>query len=156
VPEGGSKPNEGNCIMADEITNSEDIIYVCDIAERIEELRELLGLDDDEPQPEQDGEQDEEQAREREDARTELAALESLMDDMRGYGGDVQIGGDWFPASLIRDNYFPQHAEELASNTTNVNAAEWPFNCIDWDKAAEQLQQDYSSVEFGGVTYWYR
>jgi hypothetical protein len=32
----------------------------------------------------------------------------------------------------------------------------WPRNCIDWKEAAEQLQQDYSCVEFDGTTYWYR
>ena len=32
----------------------------------------------------------------------------------------------------------------------------WPFNCIDWEKAAEELQQDYMSIDFDGVTYWMR
>lgn len=78
------------------------------------------------------------------------------MDDMRGYGGDVRIGGELFPVMLIRDDDFPTYAEELAADISNVKAAEWLFNCIDWRKAAEELQQDYSSVDFGGTTYWYR
>ena len=32
----------------------------------------------------------------------------------------------------------------------------WPYSCIDWEQAAEELQQDYMSVEFDGVTYWMR
>ena len=32
----------------------------------------------------------------------------------------------------------------------------WPNNCIDWEQAAQELQQDYTSVELGGTTYWVR
>lgn len=35
-------------------------------------------------------------------------------------------------------------------------ATEWPLRHIDWDAAAEELKQDYTSVEFDGVTYWIR
>lgn len=36
------------------------------------------------------------------------------------------------------------------------DANRWPFTCIDWDKAAQELQMDYTSVEFDGITYWVR
>lgn len=31
----------------------------------------------------------------------------------------------------------------------------WPYNCIDWEKAANELKQDYSTVDFEGETYYY-
>lgn len=147
--------------MAYEISNSEDIIDVRNVIERVEELRseiedetELLGDHPDEPST---------PARQTrldniEELRAELAPLESLLEDLAGYGGDHQWEGQWYPVSLIRDSYFEDHARELAEDIggSDIRNASWPFNCIDWQKAAEQLQQDYSSVEFGGVTYWYR
>lgn len=49
------------------------------------------------------------------------------------------------------------YAQELAEETGAVpdNAA-WPCTCIDWDKAARELQHDYGSVEIDGITYWTR
>ncbi|KVE35712.1 hypothetical protein [Burkholderia sp. BDU5] len=48
-------------------------------------------------------------------------------------------------------------ASELASDCDMIKRdATWPNNCIDWERAARELQVDYSSVEFDGVTYWYR
>jgi len=34
--------------------------------------------------------------------------------------------------------------------------APWPCGFIDWEGAAEALQQDYTAGEFDGVTYWAR
>lgn len=49
------------------------------------------------------------------------------------------------------------HAQELADDIGAIDRnATWPCNCIDWDEAAEQLQQDYTEVDFDGVTYWVR
>ena len=39
---------------------------------------------------------------------------------------------------------------------TAVDDAPWPQSYIDWDAAADALRIDYSSVEFEGVTFWYR
>lgn len=127
--------------MADEISNSEDIIDVRNVIERVEELREMR---DGDAEHFADGEE------------AELSALESLLGEMAGYGGDHQWEGQWYPVTLIRDDYFPTYAEELAADISNVKGAEWPFNCIDWQEAAEQLKVDYSCAEFDGVTYWYR
>lgn len=87
----------------------------------------------------------------------ELATLRKLIDETRGYGGDHQFEGDWYPGSLIRDSYFETYAEELAEDVGAISRdAQWPLGCIDWEKAARELQVDYSTVEYDGVTYWYR
>ena len=59
---------------------------------------------------------------------------------------------------LIADSYFTQYAEELAEDLgiTSSKFQDWPYNCIDWEKAASELQYDYSCVDFDGETYWYR
>lgn len=60
--------------------------------------------------------------------------------------------------AFIKDSYFEEFARDEAENIGAFNAREnsWPYSCIDWEKAAEELQTDYSSVEFDGLTYYYR
>jgi len=60
--------------------------------------------------------------------------------------------------TLIRDSYFEEYARELAEGVSDYNARSesWPFTCIDWEKAAEELKQDYTYAELGGYTYWFR
>lgn len=58
---------------------------------------------------------------------------------------------------LIRDSYFKEYAQEFAEEIGAIgrNMA-WPANCIDWNRAACELQMDYTSGDFDGVTYWAR
>jgi len=82
----------------------------------------------------------------------ELNALEALQAEAEGYAADWRHG-----EALIRDTHFEDYARELADDIGAVPAdATWPNNCIDWAEAARQLQQDYTSVDFAGVTYWIR
>lgn len=127
-----------------EISNMDDYIDVRDIIARVEQLEDGL-----EATEESDGTDNEE--------RVELATLVALLDRLRGNGGDEQWRGDWYPISMIRDSYFEDYAQELADDIGAINKdASWPNNCIDWERAARELQQDYSQVEFDGVEYWYR
>lgn len=87
-----------------------------------------------------------------EDEQAELAALKALAEEAEGYAADWAHG-----ETLIRDSYFKEYAQELAEDIGAINRnATWPNNCIDWDQAARELQMDYTSVEFDGVTYWIR
>jgi hypothetical protein len=82
----------------------------------------------------------------------ELKALLSLQEDAEKYSEDWKYG-----ATLIRDSYFTDYAQELAEDIGAIKSdATWPNNCIDWDQAARELQMDYTSVEFDGVAYWVR
>lgn len=59
--------------------------------------------------------------------------------------------------TFVKDSYFEEFAEDEADQLGLIeNVNQWPYNCIDWSKASDQLQIDYSSVEFDGETYWYR
>lgn len=58
---------------------------------------------------------------------------------------------------LIADSYFETYAREFAEDIGAISGDErWPATCIDWEKAASELQIDYSCVDFDGETYWYR
>lgn len=81
----------------------------------------------------------------------DFEALEALCAE----GEDVE---DWVHGvTLIRDSYFKEYAQQFAEDIGAINReASWPNSCIDWDEAASELQQDYTSIEFDGVTYWVR
>lgn len=82
----------------------------------------------------------------------ELEMLEALQDGASGCGVDWEYG-----VTLIRDSYFKDYARELADEMGVSSWKEsWPLNCIDWEEATDQLQQDYSTVSFDGVEYWVR
>lgn len=89
-----------------------------------------------------------------EDETAELAQLEELLDEMKGYGGDHQWEGAWYPVTLIRDSYFEDAMDELLEDIGDLPKDLPSYLTITVDYKA--LQQDYSTVEFDGVTYWYR
>jgi antirestriction protein len=104
-------------------------------------IEELDALDDRDSADSDDPLDDEE--RERRDAIRELA--------------DAGIE-DWeHGATLIPEDGFEDYARELAEDIGAVDPnAAWPATYIDWEAAATALQQDYTSVEFMGVTYYVR
>lgn len=65
---------------------------------------------------------------------------------------------EWkYEITFIKDSYFTEYAEQLAKDIGAIDRnANWPLNHINWEFAAEDLKNDYSSVEFDGETYWYR
>ena len=83
----------------------------------------------------------------------EYKVLKELIDDINSIGGDSAKDG----VTLIRDSYFKSYAQEFADDIGAVNRESgWPNSCIDWDQAADELQTDYTSIEWDGVTYWGR
>jgi hypothetical protein len=87
------------------------------------------------------------------DEQAELSELESLKDDVGESRGGISTDGGPF----VHENDFEDYARELADDLGTVDKnAGWPMSCIDWEQAAEELKQDYSSLEFRGVTYLYR
>lgn len=98
------------------------------------------------------------------DSRDIIDAIESGdldEDDQKAFeelAKEAEGSADWeHGETLIRDSYFEDYARELAEDTGMIKGDEsWPLNCIDWKEAAEQLQQDYTSVDFDGVDYWIR
>lgn len=92
-----------------------------------------------------------------EDEGEELEKLTQLLDELRGYGGDHQFEGDWYPGSLIAESDFEEYARDFAEDIGAIpDDAAWPCTCIDWEKAARELAVDYSSVTYDGTDYLYR
>lgn len=111
---------------------SSDIIDTRDIIERIEEL-------------------------EPDTANEELIELLNIMSDLQSAdGGDEQWRGDWYPITLIRDSYFATYARELCEELGDIPRNLPDYIAIDWQATARNIQQDYTSIEINGATYWTR
>jgi|SRR5271166_4096479 len=121
------------------ISTLDAIIDSRDVIDRIEELEAIIAADasDDD---------------DRQEAGVELLILNKLAAEGK------QSSDDWdYGATLIRDSYFKTYAMDLADDLNMIpDRATWPCTCIDWDGAARELQQDFTSVDFNGVTYWVR
>jgi hypothetical protein len=129
--------------MTREISNYDDVIDSRDVIERIAELagRWTARANGDETVEPLD-----------DDERAELDTLSALAEEAEGYADDWQYG-----ATLIRDSYFVDYAEQLAEDIGAIDReAAWPARHIDWEAAADDLQTDYTDVDFDGVTYWVR
>lgn len=119
-----------------EITNTQNVIDSREIIERIETLESwrddpTIGLNEDEAR--------------------ELSVLLALAEE----GEDLK---DWkYGVTLVRDDHFEDYAQEYAKEIDAVKKdPTWPNNHIDWEAAADELKQDYTSIEFDDVTYWAR
>ncbi len=154
--------------MAKTISNTDDVIDGRDIIARIDELEDMEGAlseaqDELKTLDETDEPDDSEERTAAEigvaDAETAFGAdeqkeLKILREIVEEAGSELRHG-----EALIRDSYFKTYAMELANDCGDMNskqASQWPFTCIDWEQAADELKQDYTSVDFDGETYWTR
>lgn len=132
------------------VTNDEDLIDSRDVIARIEYLKEAWHEATGEDHADYVLSEDDWAVGLGTDEAAELVALIELAEEGEQYASDWQHG-----ATLIRDSYFEDYARELAEDIGAINPdAGWPTYCIDWERAARDLQMDYSSIEFGDVTYW--
>jgi len=72
---------------------------------------------------------------------------------------ETEVGGEWmYGETLIPEDEFKNYAQYLAEDLHGdaIRDASWPFDHIDWEAAAEDLQMDYSSCEYQGTTYLFR
>jgi predicted DNA-binding protein len=138
--------------MSEEIDNRSDILDVRDIIERFEELEEHR-IATKAVERYWDGYKWTGSTEE----YNEYIKLEKLLDELKGNGGDEQWKGDWYPITLIHRDYFEDYARELAEDIGAIDPnAGWPLQHIDWEAAANELEQDYSNVYFDGEEYLYR
>jgi hypothetical protein len=87
------------------------------------------------------------------DEGQELKALISLRDELEDYCPDWKYG-----TTLIRESYWVEYCRELVKDTDGLpdNLPSYIEDNINWDGVADDLQTDYTSGEFDGVTYWAR
>ncbi len=152
--------------MTDSIDTNADILDVRDVIARFEELeteREDLNL-----ALHGDGDTTGELTAISADASTALndwdlsdegiehRNLIGLLSDLKGYGGDEQWRGDWYPITLIARSYFVDYCRELVSNIGDMPREIPSYLEIDWTATARNLEVDYSTVDFGGNEFLYR
>lgn len=90
------------------------------------------------------------------DEAKELAELQAILDRLKGYGGDEQWRGDWYPVTLISERTFEDHVREMLEDCGTIPKDLPWFVAIDWETTAQHVQGDYTPVEIDGTTYWYR
>lgn len=142
-----------------------DILDSRDLAERLEELEdELVDLKDAIAEAEEElneCEEEEEQETLADTLNEAAAALEDWekenaeeLEELRNLADEVP---DWrHGAMLISEGYFVEYAQDLAEDLGMDRNQPWPYSCIDWLQAADELKQDYTSIEYQGETYWFR
>jgi arginyl-tRNA synthetase len=159
--------------MTNVINNNEDVMDSRDIEERIQELvNELEEKDsdlrtatsrfnewsDEDPDHKQDLYDDMDVARVEleeftEDCGRELEILQELKNDA------LSVTSEWDDgATLIRESYFTEYAEELCRDIgdTPRNLPWYIDNNIDWEGVADDLKNDYATVDFDGISYYIR
>jgi hypothetical protein len=78
--------------------------------------------------------------------------LNMINEVVETVGSEAEYGVALIPTDDFR-NYAEDFADEIGAVDSEAN---WPNNYIDWDRAADALSQDYSTVEFEGTYYYYR
>ena len=143
------------------ISNTDDIIDSRDVIERIEELREQLQDEFNELR-----DNDENFAEEYdEDAfdgwlagcddpdADELRSLEALRDEAEPYAEDWEYG-----AVLISRDYWVEYVEQFIKDCGYISndLPGFIYNNINWQGVADEVEQDYTTVEFDGQEYLVR
>ena len=133
--------SENHNMLTTELDLTADTIDVRDIIARVEELDEIFADCPDNLTAEQGA---------------ELAELRAILDQLKGYGGDEEWRGDWYPTMLIADFAFEDHARELLEDCGTIPKDLPWYVAIDWETTAQHIQGDYTSVDVGSTVYWYR
>lgn len=109
-----------------------------DLAEELDELVRRRDEPEEGDEPLDDGD------------RERMKALDALAHDL---GGDLHVAANHGVTLIEEGREFREHARGLAVDCLNLDEAQWPMTCIDWEQAADELATDYSSVSFDGTDY---
>ena len=137
--------------------SAENVFDSRDVEEWIGEVEERIS-DHETAVSEWEGAQETERGERPEDPDTladDRATLKALHEIRDACGSEWRHGVGYY-----RDSYFEDYAQELAEDCGYIGGKSDRDNpllqCIDWAEWARMVQQDYSSIEVDGVTFWYR
>lgn len=83
-----------------------------------------------------------------------MKAIEQLASDL-GYESIKDASES--VAEFVAESDFEDFARETAESIGAISSeGGWPIDYIDWERAADALQMDYTAVEFDGTTYYTR
>ncbi len=144
--------------MQTQLDLTADIIDICDIFARVEELEDAR-LDF--TAPNRDGYQTTIGAaeiwdRQNPEDAAELVALTAILDKLKGNSGDEQWCGDWYPLYLIADSHFTAYAREMLEDCGDIPRDIPHYIEIDWNATARNVRTDYTPIDIDDATYWYR
>ena len=99
-----------------------------------------------------------------EDAQSALDGYDkSELDILTEVVSQGEQSPDWhYGEALIHEDYFTQYIEDLINDCyempKEINTGNWPWNHMhmDWESAAEDAKQDYTTIEVEGKTYYIR
>lgn len=81
--------------------------------------------------------------------RNRVDAIRELLQEIGSYAYDG--------LTLIPEDDFEDYAREYAEDVGAFNDdSSWPYTCIDWEAAANELRTDYTCITFDGEDYLYR
>ena len=81
----------------------------------------------------------------------EWRSIKDFIDEIeseRGYEETYRHG-----VTLVHDNYFDEYIEKDHNSLRPPHKESWPYNHIDWVKAAKQRRQDFAELTWDGNTY---
>lgn len=81
-----------------------------------------------------------------------MAEIEEKEENIKEMEDAIDYGCDLF----ILEEAFEDYARELADDLFGFDDSKWPANCIDWERAAEELKSDFTRHEIRGYTYYAR
>ena len=84
----------------------------------------------------------------------EYHMIKELLEELKGNGGDEQWRSNWYPITLINENYFEESMDELVADCYEVPKDLPSFITLTIDYDA--LKTDYSEIDYDGETYYYR
>lgn len=85
------------------------------------------------------------------DYADELKSLTDLQEQAEGYVPDWRYG-----ATLIRESYFTEYIMEMLADIGDLPRHLPHYLVIDEEATANNIKDDYTEVEFDGVTYLVR
>jgi len=85
------------------------------------------------------------------DYQSELDALEAINEKGDGYCSDWRHG-----ETLINESYWVEYCEELCKDIGDMPKEIPSYIEIDWEKTADNLAADYTTVEWDGVSFYIR
>lgn len=95
-------------------------------------------------------------------AKRAIVALGDKEEETREYDALCKIRDDvssreWsYGITFVKDSYWVDYCEEMVKDIGDMPKDIPSYIEVDWAATARNIQQDYSCVDIGKDTYWYR
>lgn len=86
-----------------------------------------------------------------EDEGDELKALKALAEEGENATSEWRHG-----ETLIREDYWVEYVQELCKDIGDIPKDIPHYIVIDWEKTADNIAVDYSTIDYDGVSYYIR